>query len=99
MIDYRVHRTASVARGVTPGAFAVIEAGAQIGAGVTVGPGAYIGPGVTVGAGAEIGPHAVILADVPPGASVPPAVVWDVASERAAASTIDAPRARGRKAA
>lgn len=86
MIDYRVHRTARVARGVTPGAFAVIDERAQIGAGVTIGPGAYIGPGVTVGVGATIGAHAVVLTDVPAGFTVAPnATLGSVAEVRAAA--------------
>jgi serine acetyltransferase len=54
----------------------VICEGARIGAGATIGPLAYIGPGVTVGAGAQVGPHAVVLADVPEGATVGAAEVY-----------------------
>lgn len=46
-----------------------------IGDGVRIGAGAVIVGGVTVGAGAVIGPNALVVTDVPPGATVfaPPA--------------------------
>lgn len=58
------------------GAGAVVCDGAHIGEGAHVAPLAYIGPNVTIGAGATIGPHAVVLADVPAGATVEAAEVW-----------------------
>jgi carbonic anhydrase/acetyltransferase-like protein (isoleucine patch superfamily) len=75
-IDHRTHREAVVERGVTLGAFVVICEGATVHEGATIAPLAYIGPGVTVGAGAQVGPHAVVLADVPEGATVGAAEVW-----------------------
>lgn len=102
MIDYRIDRRASVARGVTPGAFTVIREHATIGEGVQIGPGVYIGPYVIVGTHADIGPHAVILANVPAGAVVGAAVVWDETSAQGAADVLDAApavrRGRPRKA-
>ncbi len=93
MIDYRIHRTATVARGVVPAAFVVIDAGARIEADVTIGAGAYIGPNVTIGKGATIGPHAVILTDIPAGVTIAPnTTLGSVVQARAAA-----PRGRPRK--
>lgn len=47
----------------------------SLGRGVHLGAGATVMGGVTIGDGARIGPNAVVMADVPPGASVfaPPA--------------------------
>lgn len=70
MIDYRVHKTAQVGRGITWGAFAVVDALAVIGDNVTIGPLVYIGQGVTVGEGAVINAGAIVLQDVPAGATV-----------------------------
>lgn len=91
MIDYRVDRTARIARGVIPGAFVVIDKGATIGEGVQIGPGVYIGPFVIVGTHADIGPHAVVLANVPAGAVVPPNIVWDETSAQGAEDVMDGP--------
>jgi UDP-3-O-[3-hydroxymyristoyl] glucosamine N-acyltransferase len=85
MIDYRIDRKASVAPGVILGAFAVIREYADIAVGAQIGAGVYIGPYVKVGENADIGPHAVILANVPAGAVVPPNVVWDAESAQASA--------------
>lgn len=79
MIDHRVSRKARIARGVTFGPFAVVEAGADIAPGVSLGAGAIVGrvpvrgltardpgdPGPTrIGAGTHIGCHAVVFAGV-----------------------------------
>lgn len=76
MIDYRIDRRATVARGITLAAFVVISEYAVIETGVRFGPAAYVGPGVRIGEGADIGPHAVILADVPAGATIAAGEVW-----------------------
>jgi UDP-3-O-[3-hydroxymyristoyl] glucosamine N-acyltransferase len=83
MIDYRVHKTARIGRGVTLGPFVVIGPGVTLGDGVTVEAGAIVGrvpvrgltardpgePGATlVGAGSHIGAHAVIYTGVTIGA-------------------------------
>lgn len=101
MIDYRVNKTARLARGVVPGAFTVIEAGAVVGEGATIGVGCYIGPNVTIGEGATIGPHAVILTDVPAGVTIPPNTTLGSVVQARATSTgsgqATAPRGRPRK--
>ena len=97
MIDYRISKGANVARDVRPGAFTVIREHATIGEGVQIGPGVYIAPYIIVGTHADIGPHAVILANVPAGAVVGAAVVWDETSMQAADDVLEAPAvARGR---
>lgn len=94
MIDYRIHRTAKLARGVVPGAFTVIDAGASIGERVTIGPMVYVAAGVTIGAGAQIGPHALVYADVPNGTTVAPGETWiGNTIEAAVADFIGAPPA------
>lgn len=75
MIDYRIHKTARLARGVIPGAFTVIEAGVVAEEGVTIASHCYIGPNVTIHKGATIGPHCTILTDVPPNVTIAPGTV------------------------
>ncbi len=88
MIDYRIDRRATMARGVVPGAFTVIREYAVIEAGVQIGAGCYVAPYVQVGASADIGPHAVILANVPAGAVVGANSVWDEESAAGAADVL-----------
>lgn len=76
MIDYRVHKTAKVAKGVRLGAFVVVCEGAIIHERVTVDPFVYIAPGVVIGEDAELMAHACVLANVAPGAIIEPGEVW-----------------------
>lgn len=76
MIDYRVDKKATVARGAFLGAFVVVCADATIEEGVVLNPGVVVGRGVRIGEGATIGPNAVIYADVPAGAVIEACTVW-----------------------
>lgn len=76
MIDHRVHKTARAGRGITWGAFVVVDANAVIEDRVTLGAFAYVGPGVRVGAGSTIGVRANVLADVPAGGVVGIGETW-----------------------
>lgn len=53
---------------IAPGA--VVAGGVRIGAGVLVGVGAKVLPNLTIGDGAVVGGGAMVVADVPPGATV-----------------------------
>lgn len=71
-----VNNLASVGHGGKLGDYVNLCDGAVLGGNVVVGDDAFIGlnatllPGITIGAGAKVGAGAVVVGDVPPGATV-----------------------------